>query len=760
MKETLPKQDMKREWEENRGEESSPRMIKTEEQSVESSRTVITSRRHVRTITTTGHITEAVAEPEPDSPDSKAISVGLQLESQQEQSDQQSRARAYQEESQQDQGCKELSPQFVHISQADADIQQQQHRSGEHIVYITGQIQVEEPKNVDPGLIVKETRYETSEPERTDTDRMYYSADSQQFRKENHGISVQGQERRVQSGNNHHRYSPREGVQSTAGNGRPYHQGSPVLVPTTEEYGSAIVSHTTEAVSIQLDSSVGPAYSPPISDNGLRTDPSNGQQPPQHHQQHQMVSGYVNTSGAGNIKYEAEANVVATNAVPLATAADSMKVSYTTLETVPIPPSQAVQYSQFISGAETYPQPPSYAYTKPGDQVILTYHQSSLASRVGGVEPPGSAYIKGDPTLASSLGNSRGLSFQYEQPGSPGSQVPLYTGTTYHYAKPATSAEYWSTTETPSPPSYDYQNVTAIPVGDAANMQLYSGGAYSVSSGGNTGPSPWPGLPSLTGADDGFEDSIMTEAKECPGCASPAIWRRDETGQFYCHGCKMNGVSRPVMRGSKPKQPIPPTSVRRTGVQCANCRTSNTTLWRRNNNGEPVCNACGLYYKLHQVNRPLSMKKEGIQTRKRKPKNHSGISGNLAGPSGIPKTELKSNLLVDSLQLNVYGSGNGGGIGADIRPEAEPGTTGRDASKGRGNGNRGETGNALGTGERHPSVGTPLAHAHSPLALPTAAALNRQTTLTVPPLEPIVSHVASDMISVITSTTAVHAERV
>lgn len=112
---------------------------------------------------------------------------------------------------------------------------------------------------------------------------------------------------------------------------------------------------------------------------------------------------------------------------------------------------------------------------------------------------------------------------------------------------------------------------------------------------------------------------------------------------------------------------------------------------------------------------------------------------------------------MDSLQLNVYGSGNGGGIGADIRPETEPATTGRDTSKSRGN--RGETGNALGTGERRPSVGTPLAHAHSPLALPTAAALNRQTTLTVPPLEPIVSHAAGDMISVITSTTAVHAER-
>ncbi|GFX31769.1 GATA-binding factor A [Trichonephila clavipes] len=60
---------------------------------------------------------------------------------------------------------------------------------------------------------------------------------------------------------------------------------------------------------------------------------------------------------------------------------------------------------------------------------------------------------------------------------------------------------------------------------------------------------------------------------------------------------------------------------RRAGQICTNCGTTNTTLWRRNNHGEPVCNACGLYYKLHGVNRPPAMKKEGIQKRKRKPKN-------------------------------------------------------------------------------------------------------------------------------------------
>lgn len=61
---------------------------------------------------------------------------------------------------------------------------------------------------------------------------------------------------------------------------------------------------------------------------------------------------------------------------------------------------------------------------------------------------------------------------------------------------------------------------------------------------------------------------------------------------------------------------FPQSASRRAGLTCTNCHTTNTSLWRRNSVGEPVCNACGLYFKLHSVNRPLSMKKDSIQVSK------------------------------------------------------------------------------------------------------------------------------------------------
>ncbi|GAN03062.1 hypothetical protein MAM1_0033d02513 [Mucor ambiguus] len=60
------------------------------------------------------------------------------------------------------------------------------------------------------------------------------------------------------------------------------------------------------------------------------------------------------------------------------------------------------------------------------------------------------------------------------------------------------------------------------------------------------------------------------------------------------------------------------TSAKGNGTtRCTNCRTGNTPLWRRNPQGQPLCNACGLFLKLHGTVRPLSLKTDIIKKRNR-----------------------------------------------------------------------------------------------------------------------------------------------
>ncbi|GMR36419.1 hypothetical protein PMAYCL1PPCAC_06614, partial [Pristionchus mayeri] len=132
-----------------------------------------------------------------------------------------------------------------------------------------------------------------------------------------------------------------------------------------------------------------------------------------------------------------------------------------------------------------------------------------------------------------------------------------------------------------------------------------------------------PTVPSSS-ACDSFPPKQMTRTsasssdRECANCGvrSTPLWRRNG-GQDLCNACglyyRQNRQHRPLEKPMKSQN-----TPKRTGVVCVNCSETSTTLWRRNGRGQPVCNACGLYYKLHQTDRPISLKKEGIQTRNRK----------------------------------------------------------------------------------------------------------------------------------------------
>ncbi|ODV77933.1 uncharacterized protein CANTADRAFT_7408 [Suhomyces tanzawaensis NRRL Y-17324] len=60
-------------------------------------------------------------------------------------------------------------------------------------------------------------------------------------------------------------------------------------------------------------------------------------------------------------------------------------------------------------------------------------------------------------------------------------------------------------------------------------------------------------------------------------------------------------------------------------LQCINCHTKTTPLWRKSNNGDLLCNACGLFYKLHGILRPLNNNKTSTD---RAPQNNTANPAN------------------------------------------------------------------------------------------------------------------------------------
>ncbi|KAI7884341.1 hypothetical protein K492DRAFT_158499 [Lichtheimia hyalospora FSU 10163] len=164
----------------------------------------------------------------------------------------------------------------------------------------------------------------------------------------------------------------------------------------------------------------------------------------------------------------------------------------------------------------------------------------------------------------------------------------------------------------------------------------------------------------------------VTSCSNC-GTTTTPLWRRSPQGETICNACglylkarnttrppwlKRNCIKRPTPSTPVALAPAPPTSIsittttpiaavttaantatptcishissspqqqqqsikdgeERPALSCANCNTTTTPLWRRDEQGNTICNACGLYYKLHSVHRPMTMKRSIIKRRKR-----------------------------------------------------------------------------------------------------------------------------------------------
>ncbi|KAF7359630.1 GATA zinc finger domain-containing protein [Mycena venus] len=166
-----------------------------------------------------------------------------------------------------------------------------------------------------------------------------------------------------------------------------------------------------------------------------------------------------------------------------------------------------------------------------------------------------------------------------------------------------------------------YPNTTAHYPG--SQQQPYSSTAsYNTSQYGNNyagftaAPGPYPGY-SLPAADPG------TSIKQCYNCGkmSTPLWRRDPyTQRTLCNACGLYQQQRNEPRPQalidadndedEDQQPITAN-----GPQCSHCGTYKTSVWRRNKDGEQVCNACGVYYRVNGRERPLTMKQSKVKPR-------------------------------------------------------------------------------------------------------------------------------------------------
>ncbi|KAJ3395674.1 hypothetical protein CcCBS67573_g04929 [Chytriomyces confervae] len=180
-------------------------------------------------------------------------------------------------------------------------------------------------------------------------------------------------------------------------------------------------------------------------------------------------------------------------------------------------------------------------------------------------------------------------------------------------ATAATAAVY---SPTPSPPSADEALVATFL---SQYPQLHRAFLRSLEG------ASLPDVPTLPSPGSSIAGTVsMVSMASISGCEEPSLKEESATESFFSD---LEQVQSPApSEDSYSEEPVPKrrmTGIKYNQHRCANCDTTVASRWRRDDEGQRVCNACGVYFRLYGRKRVVAKTAKVVKRRNRIAKDSS-----------------------------------------------------------------------------------------------------------------------------------------